>query len=139
MYCAMGRRGSNALSSGAHYRTTSPQLALQRLLLRRSPLSLPVLILNCHKYITLIVARVRRWQSALVCQALLHRRCLLSVTDRQYAGLLAVPIIPAKRYHTILLRRDFDCRILCRCASTRRAAARRFNLFNTNTCRQQNI
>ncbi len=95
--------------------------------------------LNCHKFIRLIVARVRHCQSALVCQALLHRRCLLSVTDRQYAGLLAVPIIPAKRYHTILLRRDFDCRILCRCASTRRAAARRFNLFNTNTCRQQNI
>ncbi len=95
--------------------------------------------LNCHKYIRLIVARVRRWQSALVCQALLHRRCLLSVTDRQYTGLLAVPIIPAKRYHMILLRRDFDRRILCRCASTRRAAARRFNLFNTNTCRQRNI
>ena len=74
--------------------------------------------LNCHKYITLIVARVRRWQSALVCQALLHRRFLLSVTDRQYAGLLTVPIIPAKRYHTILLRRDFDRRILCCCAST---------------------
>jgi hypothetical protein len=74
--------------------------------------------LNCHKYITLIVARVRRWQPALVCQALLHRRFLLSVTDRQYAGLLTVPIIPAKRYHTILLRRDFDRRILCCCAST---------------------
>ena len=56
--------------------------------------------LNCHKYITLIVVRVRRWQSALVCQALLHRRFLLSVNDRQYAGLLVVPIIPAKRYHT---------------------------------------
>ena len=93
--------------------------------------------LNCHKYITLIVVRVRRWQSALVCQALLHRRFLLLVTDRQYAGLLTVPIISAKRYHTILLRRDFDRRILCRCASTRRAAARRFNLLNTNTCRQR--
>jgi hypothetical protein len=94
----MGRRGSNALSSGADYRTTSPQLALQRLLLRRSPLSLPLLILKCHKYITLIVARVRRWQSVLVCQALLHQQFLLSVADRQYAGLLAVPIIPVKRY-----------------------------------------
>jgi hypothetical protein len=134
----MGRRGYNALSSGDDYRTTSSQFALQRLLLWRSPLSLPLLILKYHKYITLIVARVRRSQSALVCQALLHRRFLLSVTDRQYAGLLAVPIIPAKRYHTILLRRDSDRRILCRCASTRRAAARRFNLFNTNTCHQRN-
>ena len=128
----MGRRGYNALSSGDDYRTTSSQFALQRLLLWRSPLSLPLLILKCHKYITLIVARVRRSQSALVCQALLHRRFLLSVTDRQYAGLLAVPIIPAKRYHTILLRRDSDRRIICRCASTRRAAARRFSSSQTH-------
>jgi hypothetical protein len=96
--------------------------------------------LNCHKYITLIVARVRRWQPALVCQALLHRRFLLSVTDRQYAGLLAVWIIPAKRYHT---RYSSDGTLITgymslRLCSTRRAAARRFNLFNTNTCRQRN-
>ena len=46
MYCAMGRRGSNALSSGADYRTTTPQLAMRRLLLRRWPLCLPLLILS---------------------------------------------------------------------------------------------
>jgi hypothetical protein len=34
------------LSSGADYRTTTPQLAMQRLLLRRWPLSLPLLILS---------------------------------------------------------------------------------------------
>jgi len=46
MYCTMWRRGSNALSSGADYRTTSPQLALQRLLLWWWPLNLPLLILS---------------------------------------------------------------------------------------------